>query len=496
MVRSRATPEEECHGKTSLSQGGYYQYDQGFQGAFRDPLQHMLPMLYAHPALARSVIELSAQQQLVGIGAIPYALQQLCTPYYLGGFSGDLDFWLLWGAAEYVLATRDLSFLDKRLPFQLDLGGTASVWDHLKLAYFHMENLVGKGPHGMPTAGTFGDWADFSTVTMLMTESTLETVQLVYGYRRLADVADLKGDRAFAARLRASADRYARIAKREWTGGWYSRGYSGLFQIGADEIMAEPQPWALIAGLADASQARTLVDNFRRYLTGVGMPGGPSKVGSALRPPPTGITGVIARQKALADGVAAWWAINEPMVWAYAVSDELVPNAELHAWDEFLRQTLANLATVHPDHWDGIISVDDVCNTWWTPPPYTCGVLNPGEWYTQVLHQPAWELYAMTKLAGIEPTRDGYRFAPRVPLERFAFTLPNVGIQAGPGFMRGYLRPLASGPIRLEVRLPAGARLGSARVGGGDASAVQVGRRVTLTAAARAGELLQWEVTW
>src|SRR5207302_2021375 len=49
-VRSGAT-YEDCRGRHIISQGGYYQYDLGFQGAFRDPLQHMLPMIYADPAL-------------------------------------------------------------------------------------------------------------------------------------------------------------------------------------------------------------------------------------------------------------------------------------------------------------------------------------------------------------------------------------------------------------------------------------------------------------
>ena len=48
MLRSGTTYEEAC-GHHILSQGGYYQYDTGFQGAFRDPLQHVLPLIYAEP---------------------------------------------------------------------------------------------------------------------------------------------------------------------------------------------------------------------------------------------------------------------------------------------------------------------------------------------------------------------------------------------------------------------------------------------------------------
>ena len=48
MLRSGVS-YEECRGRRILSQGGYYQYDLGFQGAFRDPLQHVLPLIYAEP---------------------------------------------------------------------------------------------------------------------------------------------------------------------------------------------------------------------------------------------------------------------------------------------------------------------------------------------------------------------------------------------------------------------------------------------------------------
>ena len=115
-LRSDAT-YEECAGEHILSQGGYYQYFFGFQGAFRDPLQHMLPMIWSAPWLARQVIEYSAKEQPQAGGQIPYARTSLCRRYDLGT-SDDLDQWLLWGTAEYVLATRDWAFLSResRIP--------------------------------------------------------------------------------------------------------------------------------------------------------------------------------------------------------------------------------------------------------------------------------------------------------------------------------------------------------------------------------------------
>ena len=111
-LRSDAT-YEECAGAHILSQGGYYQYFFGENEAFRDPLQHMLPMIFADPRLAREVISYSAEEQPAAGGAIPYGLLSLCRRFDLGT-SDDLDQWLLWAAAEYALSTRDFAFLGQQ----------------------------------------------------------------------------------------------------------------------------------------------------------------------------------------------------------------------------------------------------------------------------------------------------------------------------------------------------------------------------------------------
>ncbi|MGH7855889.1 MAG: GH36-type glycosyl hydrolase domain-containing protein, partial [Candidatus Binatia bacterium] len=233
MVRSGAT-YEEAFGRHVLSQGGYYQYDAGFQGAFRDPLQHLLPMIFAAPELAREVIRYSAMEQPAGNGFLPYAMLHLGRRFDLGS-SDDLDFWLIFAVTEYVLATRDFAFLDEVIPFYG--AGEASLWEHLKLAFFHQETLVGRGPHGGYVTGLTGDWSDFSTQFMQMTESMLVTAQLAFAYPRLALVAERRGDAELAARLHTATAELHDILDREWTGrGWFSRGYSGAQQLGRGVI--------------------------------------------------------------------------------------------------------------------------------------------------------------------------------------------------------------------------------------------------------------------
>ncbi len=184
---------EECRGRRIISQGGYYQYDLGFQGAFRDPLQHMLPMIYSDPGLARDVLLYSASEQPLRGGQIPYAMSSLCRPNDALENANDMDLWLLWSAAEYGLATRDLPVLRHAGALQPTAapprcGATSSGRSRTRSRC--------SGPHGGYLTPGAGDWSDFSTAFLQMTESNLVSAQLAYVYPRLAQLADLRGDRA------------------------------------------------------------------------------------------------------------------------------------------------------------------------------------------------------------------------------------------------------------------------------------------------------------
>ena len=332
-LRSDST-YEECAGHHILSQGGYYQYFFGENEAFRDPLQHALPMIWSDPSLARDVIAYSAQEQPAAGGAIPYGMLGLCRRFDLGT-SDDLDQWLLWATAEYVLSTRDFALLQQQIPYYAG-AGSGTLLEHLKLAFHHQEEVIGRGAHGEYLTGATGDWNDFSTEFNQMTESNLVTAQAAYIYPRLALVADAVGDRSFAAELRAAGARDMAIVAGQWVPGesvtpadagmgWFARGYSGAKQLGAGAIYEEPQPWALLAGAATQQQAAQLVAAYRRFLVGVGAPYGPTQIGAAMAP---GSTRSRAPTNRTEPGLnnsrefpgGAWFALNGQLTWALAGS--------------------------------------------------------------------------------------------------------------------------------------------------------------------------------
>ena len=210
------------------------------------------------------------------------------------------------------------------------------------------------------SSGATGDWSDFSTQFMAMTESMLVTAQLAYVYPRLAELADARGDTAFAARAarrRRGAARGAR-PRVDRQGLVLARLQPTSTRSASGAIYGEPQPWALLGGAPSREQSATLVGNIRRFLTGVGAPPevkGPAKIGSSQSPAANDpdVTeydaDLAARRSNNAVYVGgAWYAVNGWLTWALGELDGVVPNAREYALDELERNTLAAHATRLP----------------------------------------------------------------------------------------------------------------------------------------------------
>jgi hypothetical protein len=480
-------------------------------------------MTYADPTLTRDVLRYTIVQQPPPPSAAqqnPYGVAQLCTRFDLGS-SNDLDFWLLLAAGEYGLGMRDTSFFDEQLPYA-GTGQTATAWEHIKEAFAHQESLL--GPHGGYVMGSTGDWNDFSTEFEQLTESMLVTAQTAYAYPKLAELADLRGDTAFASQLRAAATRNVATLRQEWTGGgWYSRGYSGATQVGQGVIFEEPQPWAVLAGAPSAEQSRKLVGSIRRYLDAVGAPkevGGPALYGTAMSP--SRLDPGVTERGPVATAVTplpapfehqlpssslnhaaewpggVWFDLNGNLTWAYGTLDGVVPGARSLAWDEYTRNTLARHATVWPDHWAGTISVDDVCHAWYANDPERCGTGLSQAYDGQITEQPTWMVMDAIRLAGMTPTMAGYDIAPHLPFSHFSLRLPRIGIASEAGRMRGYMTPEGDGPFQLTIHLPAGVS-GARATTWADGHVVAhrtQGSVVRFDVPARRGTAADWAVTW
>ena len=72
------------------------------------------------------------------------------------------------------------------------------------------------------------------------------------------------------------------------------------------------------------------------------------------------------------------------------------------------------------------------------------------------MHQPAWLLWDTIKLAGIEPTAEGYTIDPVLPMRDFTLRLPDLGLEWRGRHASGYVRSLRRDRLRMVVRAPSG----------------------------------------
>ena len=321
--------------------------------------------------------------------------------------------------------------------------------------------------------GANGDWSDFSTAFLPATESVLVTAQLAYAYPQLAAVADLRGDErlraraAYAARARAArsccaasgpaaAGTRAATTARDPSG--VGASYLRAAAVGDPRRRPERRPVADAGGATSSASCRAAARpraaqraDADRHL-------------AVPRRAPTPRSASSTRSRGVGDGNAVfvggtWYALNGTLTWALGELAGEVPDAARKAFGELKRNTLAAHATAYPAHWSGISHVDDACNSYYSSAPDQCGIgllleLADRDYNGQITHQPAWGLLSMLRLAGIEPTRAGYSFAPSLPLNRYSIRLPRVGIATEPGLMRGYVRTESKSPLKLALDPP------------------------------------------
>ena len=287
-------------------------------------------------------------------------------------------------------------------------------------------------------------------------------------------VADLRGDeRLRAAAAHASATRLSTSCAASGPAAAGTRAATTATSQSARRDYLEPQPWAILAGAPDADQARTLVGNVERFLQGRGAPASSTgRRGSAPRsrrraadPEVTefdAVTGVGDGNAVFVGGT--WYALNGPLTGRSASS----PARSRTRAQQGVRRAQAQHAgrprrRAYPDHWSGILNVDDACNSFYSSAPDQCGIgllldLADRDYNGQITHQPAWGLLAALQARRDRADRTGYSFAPTLPLHRFSIRLPRVGIEVAPGSMRGYVRTVSAAKLRLELDPPGNAR--------------------------------------
>ena len=163
----------------------------------RSWLHYLLPMVYAEPALAREILRFTVGVQSKAEGTLPYGLRRalpaLQRPRNVRATSTS------------GCSSRPPSTGSARATWASSASGTRSrtrpresVWEHVKIA-LPPPGVAPRAARRVPRGDERRLVGRLGAAAATCPRPTLVAAQLAYAYPRLADLADLRGDRAFAA---------------------------------------------------------------------------------------------------------------------------------------------------------------------------------------------------------------------------------------------------------------------------------------------------------
>ena len=463
-----------------LSQGQVYQYIVGFQGAARDPLQHALPLTYCAPHYVKEILRYTFKS-VQPDGSIPYGIvgsgHLMPAPF----LPSDQEMWLLWLASEYVLATRDLEFLEEELPTYPIYGAKARkvrVKDLLHRCYYHVV-ATGTGKHGLQRISN-GDWNDLVVHGFAPNEkhpeiiesgeSVLNAAFAIFVLEIYSQLLWYLGEKDHAEECLKYAEAQCTAVSAQWVEKWVRRAWltEDLGWIGEKEMWLEPQPWVLIGNAVTPEQREILIKAIDEGCRQ------PSPIGAMI------LNKGVQKKKGeilgteIPDGIATnagiWPSINGTLIWALSLT-----NGEM-AWDEWKKNTFALHAEAYPECWYGIWSGPDTYNSVLSkyPGQTVLGTttedsseedssdresaidlieLSTIDFPICCMHPHAWPLYNVTHLIGIKFTLEGVEFTPNLPKDEYDFSTPLLGFKKSNDSYSGWYAPTVEGVWKITLAL-------------------------------------------
>jgi cellobiose phosphorylase len=260
-----------------------YELGLGLRGlGYRDSSQDTLGVLGSVPERARGLIEMLLQIQCRD-GSAKHQFYPASMEANVGEggslagrprYYSDDHLWIVLAVAGYLKETGDLDFLEKEIPFYDKDPDRRPLEKATVLA--HLERAVAftagdTGAHGLPLLG-FADWND--SVNLPAGAESVFTACL-YG-RALLELIELLtflGQTAAAAKLRRDHEAMKERVNKAWDGKWFVRYYNhegrplGSASSKGAKIYINSQTWAVLAGFADATRARTALDSVHEKLS-------------------------------------------------------------------------------------------------------------------------------------------------------------------------------------------------------------------------------------
>ena len=495
MLRS-ARSYDSFFGEHILSQGNAYQYIMGIQGAARDPLQHALPFIYSDGEVVREVLRYTLKEVLPS-GEVPYGIYGHGALVPSPIVPSDLGLWLLWVAAEYVLAQKDAEFLYETLcpyPCHRKQQKHQTVLQLLQRVFNFFMKQTGTGEHGLARL-LQGDWNDNIVHGFVPNkekkrvgkqgESVLTAAFAAYVLEWFAQLLEYAGEpgseeaRSYAAGQRAAVE-------RQWNGKWFNRAYLSerLGWVGEATLWLEPQPWAILCGAA-GKHTQALIARIDAAVRT------PSPIGAMLM---SESLQEIVFDAGTQTNAGVWPAINGTLVKA------LTRTAPAMAWDEWKKNTLAHHAEIYPQYVSGTWSATDCYNSVFAADPgNTHYALDPEKARASMnwtdfpvmnLHPHAWPLYNCGDFVVEQFTPEGVVLCPCLPQEDYCFSSQLLALQKSGKSYSGRYTPKKEGQYLITLKLPEAERNGTLYFGGEAAPWEYISGGIRFWA--RGGERWRW----
>ncbi len=453
-----------------LSQGHIYQYIIGFQGASRDPLQHVLPFLFIEPKFVKEIIRYTLKEMQKD-GSIPYGItgNGMIMPSLWN--PSDLQLWVLWLLSEYILSSRDVKFLHEELttyPIHRTSSKKSTVKDLIFLTIDYFINRIGKGKHGLIRVADC-DWNDMvisgfvpedkQNEVKKIGESCLNTGMAIHVFSRFIEMLSFTKLTDKLELVSKFRDSLIKPMQEQFNGNWFSRAWlsEDLGWVGNDILWLEPQPWAIISGIVDDIKKGGLIENINKLVRE------PSPIGAIILSDPVQSN---TESKGMATNAGIWPSINGTLIWALSTVDGNL------AFEEWKKNLLANKAEQYPNVWYGIWSGPDTWNSIYSEYPghtlfnqYSLddknenkdeGLFSIGINWTDFpilnLHSHAWPLYNIFHLIGLKFTIEGLEFEPRFPEKEYRIQSPLISFEKNQSQYKGSYNPQFEGLYKITYK--------------------------------------------
>src|SRR5260370_21555096 len=243
----------------------------GFKGAGADPAKHVLTFPSSDSEIVKEVLRYTLKE-VRRDGSIRYGIVGNGMPMpTTSDNSSDMPLWLLWAVSEYVLATRDVRFLDSDVLPVYGQQERASVRALLARCYKHLIEDVKTGEHGLMRM-LHDDWNDALVPGWVpqssldecvqKSESVLNSAMAAYVFDYYALLLIYAGDEERSVSLiRRKAEEHRSAVRQQWTGKWFRRAWLGPTQgrLGDKGMRHEQQQPSSIGRSASADQTPILV---------------------------------------------------------------------------------------------------------------------------------------------------------------------------------------------------------------------------------------------